>query len=144
MNNLFYIFDLNIEIFKFLDIFDLKNLHNTNKNFNISINKFSILNYKKSWKQIIIDSSCIHCNNICITHRLCDNCIFDSCWKCFRKIGNENLMTESIYYPSNREYYSIMTCIDGCQYICNICKFNFNFNNVLINEKNCSIICKYC
>ena len=94
--------DLNIEIFKYLEFEDLLNLYKTNKTIIKDIEEYSLITFKKSFKQLYKDYKCLHCNNLCdsIKFKICDYCALDTCWFCYNKVGNENLY---FYYHYDSE-----------------------------------------
>ena len=113
--------DVNIEIFKYLQIEDLLQLYNTNKTLKYDVEKYSKINYNVSFQELLKKYKCIHCYNICETSvfKLCDNCVCDTCWKCFNKTGSDKLIINSTYNNSGdrtsyeTDYYYF--CCENCE-----------------------------
>ena len=106
--------DVNMEIFKYLQIEDLLRLYNTNKTLNYDVEKYSKINYNMSFQELLEKYKCLHCHNICETSnfKLCDNCVCDTCWNCFDKIGSDKLIINSIYEKSGNNY--LYFCCANC------------------------------
>lgn len=139
--------DISIEIFKYLDISDLNSLHKTNKSMNYDIEKYSKQKFKNSWFNILKDKKCIHCKNLCDeNNKICDECLCDTCWKCFNKVGNENLSVN--YFTdellNSNEEYLIICCTNGCKFNCCICKKKLNQYDVTIDTKKHKTYCSQC
>jgi len=134
--------DLSFEIFKYLNIQDLDNLHKINKCFNFDIEKYSKTFFKNSWSYILNEKTCIHCKNLCSENNLCEDCLCDTCWKCFKKVGNEYLFVEN--FKSNNEIYPIFACINGCTFTCNKCNKTFSENLISIDTNKCKNYCNHC
>lgn len=131
--------DINIKIFDYLKFEELLNLYKTNKILITDIEKYTILKYKKSFKELYLDNKCLHCNNLCdhIKFKLCDTCTCDTCWNCYSKVGSINLYTRQIY-----NFYQLK-CIEKCIYKCRSCNKSYNGKkNVAIDK--CTITCVSC
>ena len=136
--------DINFEIFNYLTFEELLNLYKTNKTLLSDIEKYSIIKYKKSFKQLYFDNKCLHCNNLCdnVNFKICDYCSIDVCWKCFSKVGSENLrFIYSWDFFLNRTIL-LPVCIGQCVYKCYKCKCVYNKKDVVI--KNYKSICVCC
>jgi hypothetical protein len=137
--------DINLEIFKYLRFEELLNLYKTNKMILSDIEKYSKIQYKKTFKQLYFDNKCLHCINLCdnINFRVCDNCILDTCWFCFYKSDNQNLRFVDNYDYFLKRYISSVKCIGNCIYKCYKCKkIYFDKNNIIIYK--CRTICNGC
>jgi hypothetical protein len=139
--------DINIQIFDLLNFGELLNLYKTNnKILIIDIEKYTFLKYKKSFKKLYLDNKCLHCNNLCdnVKFKLCDICVYDTCWKCYNKVGSVNLCTRKKHQLKNFQeniFYQI-ECINKCIFNCRLCHRSYNKNDVIID--NCVIICIGC
>ena len=136
--------DINYEIFKYLNFEELLNLYKTNKILLRDIEKFVFIFYKKTFKQLYIENKCLHCNLLCdnVNFRICDYCALDTCWNCFKKVGNLKLYSFFNWDDKINSWYPTYKCNKVCIYKCYKCKRDFNKNKVII--KNSLIICITC
>ena len=136
--------DINIEIFQYLNFEELLNMYKTSKIILKDIDKFTIIKYKKYFKQLYLENKCIHCNNLSenVSFRICDNCALDTCWTCFKKVGSLKLFTFSKWDNNLNLWYPTYKCYKNCIYKCFNCKRDFNKYNIVI--KNSVITCNTC
>jgi hypothetical protein len=110
--------DINYIIFEYLDINELVNIMLTCKILKYDIENYSVKIKKQIFKYLLNTYKCINCPSVSynISNNLCDNCVMDTCWKCYTKPGNEFLKTYNTKYN-----YTILKCIYGCKYRCSEC-----------------------
>lgn len=133
--------DLISEILKFLEISEIRSLHLTSVSLNKDVEKYSIQIKKMSFNDLIKKYICLHCNNI-HDYKICNNCITDTCWNCFRKIGQENLKVVNCNIDG---YYSlIFLCIRNCKYKCKNCLSFYKKEYIWKNEKDFTFVCYFC
>lgn len=142
--------EINFEIFKYLDLNELKQLYDSNKILQYDIEKYSKHFFKKTWMQILKEKKCIHCFKLS-DDKICDNCISDTCWKCFNKVGCDNLHIDYIdnldildIKTVNKHSDPILCCINECKFNCNICKKKLNKSLIYSDNINYKTYCINC
>lgn len=127
--------DLTCEIFKYLKYNELEKTNIVNKSFYNDVSFFCNVYKKNTLKMLLHDKKCYNCENQCDTRyfKLCDQCVMDSCWKCYNKIGSINLHVN--HNNDNIE------CIKQCKFKCYSCKV---FVNKYYKDKLNDIYCVIC
>lgn len=139
--------DINIEIFTYLTFEELLNMYKTNKTILKDIEKFTQIKYKKTFKQLYFENKCLHCNNLCdnIEFKICDNCVTDTCWTCYNKVGNINLFLVTNFDNSLKTWYPSYKCFRKCTYKCKNCKKKYSSkSDVIINQSIVKCISCHC
>lgn len=130
--------DINYLIFNFLDVNDLVSLFSTCKSIKYDIENYSVKIKKQIFKKLLEKHKCINCPTISYNiFELCDECVMDTCWKCYNRTGNELLASYN-----TKKNYTILKCIYECKYKCSNCNFIYKKN--YIKKNGYKIICIFC